>query len=480
MALSKEAPSAGSRETAATVLGAAGRNVTDLPTWARQSTRMFVRSQTQLAPWSEGATGRVLSAFEAFTAFGWPALEQIAENNSAVIVEQGCEAATVLRARRLATGLAEQQVADRAGVSLADLQAAEAGRKRSPIRVLSKLAQVLALDADRIGAAAGGGGDPQLGVRLRDIHQGPGAMGAAVVLGLAEAAWVIASQSKLESWIDPSRTSLPRRLGFAPEPTTPYRPAWRDGMNLAHRARDLLRIGPDAPIRLKTLLEDRLAVPVIQLALPERFAGATIGNGTARGIAVNINGINGNVWVRRMTIAHEIGHLLWDSDEDLNRLRVDDEAMLAADWNSMTDKVEVRANAFAAEFLAPQAAVIKTYEKSGEGAAGVSAVMKHFGIGFTAATWQIHNGRGNKGTKPFMQSLPGTEPMDDWKADEAGTTDFFVIRETPISRRGRFAELCLLAYKANLISDDTAAEYLGTNGLSFQAAKPELESLLAR
>lgn len=481
MALKQTGTAVPDASTLAAVFGDAGREVKDIRTWAKQSTQTFVRSQTQVARWSEGAKGKALSAYEALEAFGWRVLEQLADNDSAVIVKPGCEASTVLRGRREATGLSRAQLAQRIGIPESQIEAAEEGRKRSPIRVLHRLAQALALDADRIGIVMGGGGDLALGVRLRDVQQGQGAMSAATVIGLAEAAWVIASQSRLEEWLEPSRVGMPRRLGFQPLELTEYRPAWRDGMDLAHRARELLRIPRDEPIRsLKTLLEDRLAIPVVQVDLPDRFAGATMANGEARGVVANINGINRHVWVRRMTVAHELGHLLWDCDEDLNRLRVDDQDVLDRDWHGLTDRIETRANAFAAEFLAPQSSVVQVYRSAGQGQKGVSSVMQRFGISFTAATWQIHNGLGRTGDQAAMRSVPGTEPTDEWKTDETATADFFPIKETPISRRGRFAELCLKAYQNNLISDDTAAGYLGTDAEAFRNAESSLVSLLGR
>ena len=464
------------------VFGPAGSGVTDITARARQSKGEFVRSQVQVARWSENTTGKLMYAFEALEAFGWSTVAQLADKRAATVVEDGCEAAIVLRTRREAMALSIQQVAKQAGLAEADVRLAEAGTRKTPIRVLLKLTQALALDHYRIGTSMGGGGDPALGVRLREAHGGPGSMSAAVVLGLAEAAWVIATQSRLERWLDGSRTGVPTRLGFAPMPMREVRrPAWREGMDLAHRARELLDIGQDGPIRgLMALLGDRLAIPVVQVDLPGRFAGATIANGSARGVAVNVNGINENVWTRRMTVTHELGHLLWDSDEDLNRLRVDKGDAIEGDPQRPADRVETRANAFAAEFLAPQAAVARLFAEAGRGPAAVSMVMQRFGISFTAAKWQIHNGLGRLADKPDLRSVPGTRPSDAWEADETSTGAFFVLKETPIPRRGRFAELCLEAYDQHLISPDTAADHLGTDPATFLEKVQELRSLFAR
>ncbi len=302
-------------------------------------------------------------------------------------------------------------------------------------------------------------------------------MSPPIVLGLAEAAWIIATQGRLESWLLPERRSTLGALGFSPSPLAPQqRPPWRQGMDLAHRTRRLLGLQQHEPIRgFKTLLEDRLAIPVVSVDLPQRFAGATIANGDARGVVTNVTGINENVWVRRMTMAHELGHLLWDCEEDLNRLRVDEEGV-DDDPGAQNDPVETRANAFAAELLAPQAAVIEAYTTAGGDERGVSAVMQRFGVSFTATKWQVFNGMHRMGNPP-TRSLRDTKPEDDWRADEDGTLDFFPLKDTPIQRRGRFARLTLRACEENLIGEDTAADYLSTSAQAFHAAKSSLTSL---
>ena len=466
----------------AEVFGPAARGVSGIKEWARNSMQTFVRSQTHIARWSPKATGVRLSAFEALEAFGWQTLSQLADKRAVAIVEEGCEAAPVLRRRRGSTGLTVAQLAKKVGLTEEEVRAAEEGEHRMPVRVLIKLAQALALDSDRIGYVSDGGGDEALGVRLREIRTPTGKMSAPVVLGLAEAAWAIATQSRLEAWLDPERTCIPYNLGFRRRSANRVQgPAWRDGMQLAHEARELLGLDRAGPVHgLKDLIEGRLSIPVIQVKLPETFAGATIVNGSARGIAVNDASINRNVWTRRMTVAHELGHLLWDPDEELNRLRVDDHASLERNWRDLTDKVEMRANAFAAEFLAPQNAVATMFADFGRGPDAVFKIMDTFGISFTAASWQIYNGSKQTVDRSTLRTPPRAEPSREWEAEVSSTASFFVIRETPISRRGRFAELCLKAYHQNLISQDTSAEYLGTTPEAFLGALPSLRSLLQK
>jgi len=70
-----------------------------------------------------------------------------------------------------------------------------------------------------------------------------------------------------------------------------------------------------------------LRKPMISLELPKTIAGATISIG--RGIVINKNGKNSDPLIRRMTIAHELGHYLWDSIGYLQSLRLDTYQMLS-------------------------------------------------------------------------------------------------------------------------------------------------------
>ncbi len=132
------------------------------------------------------------------------------------------------------------------------------------------------------------------------------------------------------------------------------RPAWKRGWELAERTRALMGVDPVAPILSVRALIDRINIPLIQAELGHTFAGATVQNGADRGIVVNIQGDNTNVWVRRVTLCHELGHLLWDPADQLQHLHVDS----YQDISTISETgIEARANAFAIAFLAPPAAV---------------------------------------------------------------------------------------------------------------------------
>ncbi len=232
------------------------------------------------------------------------------------------------------------------------------------ITELERIGFVLGLDELQMGYRPTGDADADLAVRLKTLRppQPAGAprLSPSAVLAFAHAASVIRVQYRLQRWLGIEGVS--RQF----EPTDDYGresfPAYRVGYQLAEHARDRLELG-DRPIdSMRDLVETRLGIPVVQARLPESIAGATIAvndaGDEARGIVLNTVGANENVWVRRATLAHELGHLLFDPIQRLERVRVDTYQSNDIDpQGSTTDYVEQRANAFAISFLAPMDAV---------------------------------------------------------------------------------------------------------------------------
>ena len=438
---------------------------------AAHSTQKFVRSQLQITFDNELATGHRLTASEALNTFGWDVLKKVAEKGSCPLIASPDEPALTLKKRRDDLGLTTKQLAKQAGVREEVVARAETVGQVSGIFDLERIGQAMALDESVLGHLAGAHADAQLGsqlgVRLRESARSADAVRftATDVLTLAEAAWVIAKCDWLASQ-DPSSPADAKKF----EPSRDYRyRAYDRGYELAARTRKLLNISEVEPISsLKSLAEDRLGIPVIQQALSEKFAGATVANGRSRGVVINEKGMNWNVWVRRTTLAHEIGHLLWDPDDKLERLRVDFYDELDRPYRQSTDAVEIRANAFAVSFLAPPAGVKQIMKGKNDHIDGLADVMTTYGISATAAKYHVWNiCHINVDVAP--NRLPG--PSDDWIARENLAVDYFRPEETPISRRGRFAALVIRALDARRISVDSAAMFLKSTAEEVMANK---------
>jgi hypothetical protein len=200
-------------------------------------------------------------------------------------------------------------------------------------------------------------------------------------------------------------------------------------------------------------------IPVIQIRSNSSIAGATISNNGDRGIVVNITNTKNSVFTRRMTIAHELCHLLFDENDDLKNLRVDMGEIFEQDSHSVADRIEARANAFAVEFLAPQRAVARIYASSTDKKAAMDELMDRFGVGFSAMSWQLKNSTSLGLDRNFTLPSSSRGPSDSWKAEVGRTTDFFVFRDTPAARTGRFAKYVSDCVQLKLITNDSAAEY---------------------
>lgn len=423
---------------------------------ARKSSVVFVRSQLQLAFATKRSTGHRLNAFEAYTTYGLDTLLKVAREGSAPLISNGDEPGLTLKKRREELNLTVDQLASNSKLEASAILNAETPGKISRIRVLEQIAQKLALDERLLGSVVASGGDNKLGVRLRELASADvSQFSPSVVMELAESAWIISRQIDLRKVL-----GIPQHnLVTATQKDGNYNyPSWQYGYTLAERTRNKLGIYDDSPINsLRDIIENKFGIPLIQISINPKFAGATISNQSDRGIVVNECGLNGNVLVRRMTMCHELGHLLWDPDTNLNKLAVDEYDALD-DWQMLTrrDPVEIRANAFAVAFLAPPAAVrnIIAQEKDPQGA--LARVVNEYGISPTAAKHHICN---VTQTSPSSISLTAKlpPPLKDWTTQENLTIDYIPIETTPISRRGRFVSLVAQSFVKNFISSDTAA-----------------------
>ncbi len=441
---------------------------------AKTSRSLFVRSQHQISQYRDGASGRILNANQALRLFGWNKLKELGDRPATPIVRDVNEPYQSI-----------QRQLDRIGVSLEDVvrrlrwpneSSQRLQQKRQvAFRDLARMSQAIDLDEELLGTTVDAGADRELGVRLRTLKQrDPQRFTVSTVLGLAEAAWTIRKQYDLASLINEPDQNAIEELGFTPSDDYGNRlsPAYQKGYSLARRARELLAIAPDEPIEsLKELIETRLRIPVIQLELNSAFAGATVASGARRGIVVNLAGDNKHPLMRRMTMAHELGHLLWDPDYRLQKLAVDRYDQIDRDVTATSyplDHVERRANAFAIEFLAPGNSIINEFNEAGGGAVGLEKAITRFGVSKTAIVRHLANASHNL-LDVSNERLPDIS-LADWDGRESLAVPLFSPQDVPVSRRGRFAYYVLAAFEAHLISNDTAASLYGCDVNKLDAA----------
>ena len=208
-----------------------------------------------------------------------------------------------IRNRRKSLRLSPSDLARKLGISGEDVIALESGSTRLPAHTLTKICSALALDEYRIGLEDPSSKDHELGVRFRKLQTDLDSKGnrhtKSSTLSLLEDAWVISKQDCLRHAL---RQGSFFRSHFTPNPDygNPQYIAWRIGYELASSTKQILGLRPDEPIaNLRSLIEDRLHIPLIQDKLPPNIAGATLQSGDARGIVINMAGKYFNTWSSR-------------------------------------------------------------------------------------------------------------------------------------------------------------------------------------
>lgn len=129
---------------------------------ARRSERRYVRSEGQLAVYepSRNPTGHVLTAWEAFTAYGPEVIEEAVEYGSAILKQTKRSTANALKRQREDLHLSHKSVGKAAKVREADVKAAEASPSKLTISELERIAFALGLDERMLAFQTDSGGIP--------------------------------------------------------------------------------------------------------------------------------------------------------------------------------------------------------------------------------------------------------------------------------------------------------------------------------
>jgi hypothetical protein len=161
--------------------------------------------------------------------------------------------------------------------------------------------------------------------------------------------------------------------------------AFRVGQRRARTVRELLEIGPSQPVGIEMLLQDLLDGPVVNCGLSDvSIDGVTLWSDRIGPlVAVNTHSKMGSTaWGRRMALAHELCHVLFDSLQGRTL------GIASGDWAPLT--LEKIANAFAAEFLLPRSA-LAAHDRDWEMDSNFQWLMNHFEVGAHVAAYQLKN-----------------------------------------------------------------------------------------
>lgn len=166
-----------------------------------------------------------------------------------------------------------------------------------------------------------------------------------------------------------------------------------DGLERALAVREALSLPLDVPMTgahdLETVILRDLGVRIREIHLDDAGVDgiAISGPDIAPTIAVNLTGRRARTpWGRRMTLGHELCHLLFD---------VDAAGRVGIVSNAWADAAaERRANAFAVMLLAPEpalAAVLAREAVERWTRADLETAMTRLGVGLRTLTWQLQN-----------------------------------------------------------------------------------------
>lgn len=429
-------------------------------TTLRQLTVRFIRGQDEIALYQNKGNGRILSAWETYKTFGSKIFNEILEYGTAVLSVTSTEPAATLKKQREALNISQEDLAEKANISLEDIKKIESSQYECDFRTIEKLCNIMDIDDYTISYKKYESSKNNLACRLKKTFEG-GDIQKEDILRMTECGWIADKYTLLQTWLNEGKSICPtkdRNYG-----TSNY-PAHKVGYDLAHKTRKLLDISPGEPISSIRNLCQKTNIPYILTELSPAIAGATVATKNSRCIIANIKGKNENPLIRRITIAHELAHFLWDSDEKLKNINISLYEDLDNIYNNDVRFIEQRANAFAVEFLMPSAYI----EKRNSTETLTEYIRKNmikYGTSFTSTKYHLCINK--KITEKELQSLDRdnalkvpTYASDEWKALEDFTADYFPIKSTPINKRGRFAYLVCRALQEKLITEDSAASFL--------------------
>lgn len=173
-----------------------------------------------------------------------------------------------------------------------------------------------------------------------------------------------------------------------------------EGEALANFVREKMNIGPSQSIDIFTCASDLDIEVRIDSVGPETFDGLAIAgskfgpgafiNRNSRRIRDrNISDLNANPGAR-VTLAHEVCHLLVDRGHPLSAIEVL--------RSRMPSNVESRARAFAGEFLLPSATAANVWDQAGSPIEleALETVLQRlaemYGVSFSVAAWKVEHG----------------------------------------------------------------------------------------
>lgn len=170
-------------------------------------------------------------------------------------------------------------------------------------------------------------------------------------------------------------------------------PEWEQGRDLAWAVRHELELGVEPIESMVGLLQDRLDV-LLFFVNPEQLDASVQGACTLAprpAILVNLIGGRQAWWMTRISLAHELCHLLFDFGATTQPYLVSPPGS-GGQWRIVERfrSIERRANAFAVHLLAPGEGIRRVIgRRSPDSDQAIDGVCRHFGVGRTVAVRRL-------------------------------------------------------------------------------------------
>ncbi len=440
------------------------KDVRDLPV-------SFIRSQDGLAIYDEekGGNGLILTAWQGWKVFSPKVFREVIDYGSAVINNTIEEPSKSLKMRRMKLNLAEKDVVDQE-LSVSDIRDLENRDCANPMKKLVYYAQKLGLDENSLSWKEITKEELSLAARFKESIEHHVSFTPSLLLKLNEIMWIAQKTYELADGlgiIDQKFSGFEKDNRYGDKDY----PAYQIGYDLANKTRRNLGLNNGPISNLRDLCR-KLGVIYICMDLPKEIAGLTLASGSIRCITTNCVGDNQNEWVRRITIAHELGHLLWDPDEKLRNVKVDDYSDTEIQQETPSqekDFVEQRARAFAVELLLPtRSGDVPRCDSDDKKLLSryLREIMEKYGISLTSAFYHLKNQNFISGSFRSIDSI-NPEPTAEWKGKESFDVDYFPIENVPPQRRGFFSYCVARATKERLITSKSGANYLQCDEKTF-------------
>lgn len=317
-----------------------------------------------------------------------------------------------LRAARGNVGLTQEDAALKVGMQRTALVQIEAGNRAVSSLELYQLAKLYGRDMSDLVAEEIVEEDPL--VLFRSITD------SALELGteINDFIEMLQEATKLQFYLNEQAVSLPSVCKYQ-DPLT-YREAVRQGKELAHNERLRLNLGASPiPDMADLILSQSIWVGAVPLR--DEVSGLFVKH-RKYGLAILINQQHPRAR-RRFSYAHEYAHALADRER---------KSTPTTRQNS-TDLIEKRANAFASEFLMPEAGIVESLERLRKGGASREYSLLYDPVTDNAEPQEIRADVGAQRITVREVAILANEFMVSYDATVYRLSDLGIIRKSQVA-----------------------------------------------